>query len=202
LSRAKTSSFRERRPTRQPSTRPRHAAQRGRDRTRRIGGKIAVAGVCRPALQCSLPAMRSSRSMRNLGPTQIRNSNSYSLAVQIQQNGGEPVLLPIAPDEPRRLRQFMEQGLQSDLLLMTGGVSMGRYDLVEQVLAETARRILFHRSENSTWPSGSLRTRPVARAPSTSSRKLRPSLAQMYISSASLAIRSRPWSPSNSSPAP
>jgi len=70
------------------------------------------------------------------GPTQIRNSNSYSLAAQIQDAGGEPLVLPIAPDEPRRLRQLIEQGLQSDLLLMTGGVSMGRYDLVEQVLAQ------------------------------------------------------------------
>ena len=35
------------------------------------------------------------------GPTQIRNSNSYSLAAQIRNAGGEPVLLPIAPDEPR-----------------------------------------------------------------------------------------------------
>src|ERR1700678_1014168 len=71
-----------------------------------------------------------------ISSTQIRNSNSYSLAVQVEQAGGEPVLLPIAPDEPRRLRQLIEQGLQYDLLLMTGGVSMGRYDLVEQVLAE------------------------------------------------------------------
>jgi molybdopterin molybdotransferase len=77
------------------------------------------------------------------GPTQIRNSNSYSLAVQIQQAGGEPVLLPIAPDEPRRLRQLIEEGLQSDLLLMTGGVSMGRYDLVEQVLAELQAEFFF-----------------------------------------------------------
>jgi len=60
------------------------------------------------------------------GPTQIRNSNSYSLAAQIQNAGGEPVLLPIAPDEPRKLRSLIEEGLKSDLLLMTGGVSMGR----------------------------------------------------------------------------
>jgi molybdopterin molybdotransferase len=77
------------------------------------------------------------------GPTQIRNSNTYSLAVQIQQAGGEPVLLPIAPDEPRRLRQLIEEGLQSDLLIMTGGVSMGRYDLVEQVLAELKAEFFF-----------------------------------------------------------
>jgi molybdopterin molybdotransferase len=77
------------------------------------------------------------------GPTQIRNSNSYSLAVQIQQAGGEPVLLPIAPDEPKRLRELIEEGLRSDLLLMTGGVSMGRYDLVEQVLAEMKAEFFF-----------------------------------------------------------
>jgi molybdopterin molybdotransferase len=77
------------------------------------------------------------------GPAQIRNSNSYSLAVQIQQAGGEPVLLHIAPDEPRRLRQLMEEGLQSDLVIMTGGVSMGRYDLVEQVLSEMQAEFLF-----------------------------------------------------------
>ncbi|MGA8501495.1 MAG: gephyrin-like molybdotransferase Glp [Candidatus Sulfotelmatobacter sp.] len=77
------------------------------------------------------------------GPTQIRNSNSYSLAVQIQQAGGEPVLLPIAPDEPRPLRHLIEEGLQSDLLIMTGGVSMGRYDLVEQVLSEMQAEFFF-----------------------------------------------------------
>jgi molybdopterin molybdotransferase len=77
------------------------------------------------------------------GPSQIRNSNSYSLAVQIQQGGGEPIILPIAPDEPRRLRELVEQGLESDLLIMTGGVSMGRYDLVEQVLAELKAQFFF-----------------------------------------------------------
>ncbi len=77
------------------------------------------------------------------GPSQIRNSNSYSLAVQIQQAGGEPVLLPIAPDEPQALRNLIEQGLRSDLLLLTGGVSMGRYDLVEQVLTEMQAEFFF-----------------------------------------------------------
>lgn len=77
------------------------------------------------------------------GPTQIRNSNSYSLAVQILRAGGQPILLPIAPDEPQRLREHIEEGLRYDLLLMTGGVSMGRYDLVEQVLAELGAEIFF-----------------------------------------------------------
>lgn len=77
------------------------------------------------------------------GPWQIRNSNSYSLSAQIEQAGGDPIVLPIAPDEPRRLRELIAQGLQCDLLIMTGGVSMGRYDLVEQVLGELEAEFLF-----------------------------------------------------------
>jgi molybdopterin molybdotransferase len=77
------------------------------------------------------------------GPTQIRNSNSYSLAAQVRRAGGEPLLLRIAPDELRGLRRLIEEGLKSDLLLMTGGVSMGRYDLVEQVLAELHAEFFF-----------------------------------------------------------
>ena len=75
--------------------------------------------------------------------TQIRNSNSYSLAAQILAAGGEPVVLPIAPDEPERLRELIADGLEADLLLLTGGVSMGKYDLVEQVLSEFKAEFFF-----------------------------------------------------------
>jgi molybdopterin molybdotransferase len=77
------------------------------------------------------------------GPVQIRNSNSYSLAAQIESVGGEAMRLPIAPDEPKRLRELIEEGLRCDLLLLTGGVSMGKYDLVEQVLTELAAEFYF-----------------------------------------------------------
>ncbi len=77
------------------------------------------------------------------GPAQIRNSNSYSLAAQIEEAGGEAVRLAIAPDEPQRLRALIEEGLSCDLLLLTGGVSMGKYDLVEQVLAELKAQFYF-----------------------------------------------------------
>ncbi len=53
------------------------------------------------------------------------------------------MILGIAPDEPAHLRSLIEEGLQCDLLLLTGGVSMGKYDLVEQVFAELQRRVLF-----------------------------------------------------------
>jgi molybdopterin molybdotransferase len=77
------------------------------------------------------------------GPSQIRNSNSYSLAVQIHAAGGEPVLLPIAPDEPTRLRELLAEGLEADLLLIAGGVSMGKYDLVEHTLSEFKAEFFF-----------------------------------------------------------
>ncbi len=77
------------------------------------------------------------------GPHQIRNSNSYSLAAQVEEAGGIPEMLEIARDEVAPLRRLIEQGLQHDLLLLTGGVSMGKYDLVEQVLAELGAEFFF-----------------------------------------------------------
>jgi molybdopterin molybdotransferase len=81
------------------------------------------------------------------GPAQIRNSNSYSLAAQVQNAGGEAVRLEIAPDERGRLRALIEEGLNCDLLLLTGGVSMGKYDLVEQALAELNAEFFFTGAE-------------------------------------------------------
>lgn len=77
------------------------------------------------------------------GPNQIRNSNSYSLAAQVKQVGGQPHLLGIARDDASSLRRLITQGLQAELLLLTGGVSMGKYDLVEQVLAEFGAEFFF-----------------------------------------------------------
>jgi molybdopterin molybdotransferase len=74
---------------------------------------------------------------------QIRNSNSYSLAAQISAAGGDPILLPIAPDEGERLRELLLEGFDCDVLLIAGGVSMGKYDLVEQVLAELKAEFFF-----------------------------------------------------------
>ena len=76
-------------------------------------------------------------------PHQIRNSNSYSLASQVLAAGAEPVLLPIAPDNKQPLTQLIKEGLRSDLLLLAGGVSMGKYDLVEQVLTELGAGFFF-----------------------------------------------------------
>jgi len=77
------------------------------------------------------------------GPYQIRNSNSYSLAAQVENAGGVPVVLPIAPDEPKQLTHLIEEGLATDLLLIAGGVSMGKYDLVEQALESLEAEAFF-----------------------------------------------------------
>jgi molybdopterin molybdotransferase len=78
-----------------------------------------------------------------LAPHQIRNSNTYSLAAQIQAAGGEPVMLPIAPDESERLQELIAEGFEADLLMLSGGVSMGKYDLVEQALAQFQAEFFF-----------------------------------------------------------
>ena len=75
--------------------------------------------------------------------SQIRNSNSYSLAAQIKSAGGEPVLLPIAPDESECLRELLNEAFECDLVLIAGGVSMGKYDLVEQELASLKAEFFF-----------------------------------------------------------
>jgi molybdopterin molybdotransferase len=77
------------------------------------------------------------------GPSQIRNSNSYSLAALVTESGGEPVQLPIAPDEDGKLTELIQEGLKADMLLLSGGVSMGKFDLVEQALKGLGAQFFF-----------------------------------------------------------
>lgn len=62
---------------------------------------------------------------------QIRSSNAWSLAAQIRRAGGSAELLPVAPDELAATRELIARGLEADLLVISGGVSAGKYDLVE-----------------------------------------------------------------------
>lgn len=78
------------------------------------------------------------------GPHQIRNSNTYSLAAQVTANSGIAWTLPVAPDEERKLSTLIQAGIQgADLLVLSGGVSMGKFDLVEKVLSELNAEFLF-----------------------------------------------------------
>lgn len=77
---------------------------------------------------------------------QVRNSNVEALAVQASRAGGLPHILPIARDLYAATRELVEHGLRSDdMLLLSGGVSAGKYDLVEKVLADLGAEFYFDR---------------------------------------------------------
>jgi molybdopterin molybdotransferase len=76
------------------------------------------------------------------GPGQIRNSNGFSLVAQCREAGAEARLLGVAGDSESSIRKLLDAGLEGDVVLLSGGVSMGSFDLVEGVLAERGVRIL------------------------------------------------------------
>jgi molybdopterin molybdotransferase len=76
---------------------------------------------------------------------QVRNSNSATLLAQLADLGIAGQDLGIAPDDRQALGKLLRRGLSADLLLVTGGVSVGRYDLVGQALAEAGMTLLFHK---------------------------------------------------------
>jgi molybdopterin molybdotransferase len=77
------------------------------------------------------------------GDFQIRNSNAFSLAAQVTIAGGEPVVLTNAKDTEEDLRAKITQGLKENLLILSGGVSAGKYDLVEKVLRDLGAEFFF-----------------------------------------------------------
>ena len=81
------------------------------------------------------------------GPSQIRNSNSPMLAALVAAAGGEPVTLPAIADQDAPLDSAvataMSLSLAADLLLITGGISAGRFDLVEGALTRAGARFFF-----------------------------------------------------------
>jgi molybdopterin molybdotransferase len=79
------------------------------------------------------------------GPGQIRNSNETMLVAQLRRIGAVPVPLGIARDNPADLRARIAEGLKQDILLLSGGVSAGKLDLVPSVLAELGVRQVFHK---------------------------------------------------------
>ena len=74
---------------------------------------------------------------------QIRNSNGYAIAALVQAEGGVAARLAVARDSFAELTERVQRGMAGDLLVLSGGVSMGKYDLVEQVLAELGAEFLF-----------------------------------------------------------
>lgn len=99
-----------------------------------------------------------------LGVGQIYNSNTYALAAQVTEAGGEPLLLGIARDNPKDLARHMRDGLAADVLLTSGGVSVGDFDLVKGTLGEMGSDMHFWRvrmKPGKPMAFGSIQGRPV-----------------------------------------
>ncbi len=76
---------------------------------------------------------------------QIRNSNGPMLAAAIARDGGAAIELPVARDDRDELRRLISAGLEADVLLLCGGVSAGKFDLVPDALAELDVDEVFHK---------------------------------------------------------
>jgi molybdopterin molybdotransferase len=79
------------------------------------------------------------------GPGQIRNGNGAMVTAQVSQAGGSPRFLGIARDRVESLRASITEGLRSDILVLSGGVSAGKLDLVPGVLQELGVEAHFHK---------------------------------------------------------
>lgn len=77
------------------------------------------------------------------GPGQIRNSNAPMLAALVEAAGGEPWVLPAAKDSASALDSAFAMALKADMLLISGGVSAGKFDLVEPSLARRGAKFHF-----------------------------------------------------------
>jgi molybdopterin molybdotransferase len=73
----------------------------------------------------------------------IINSNSYGIAAAVQEAGGIPLLLGIARDQPAALKEKIAHGLNADILVLSGGVSMGDYDFTKAVFKELGAEMNF-----------------------------------------------------------
>jgi molybdopterin molybdotransferase len=78
-------------------------------------------------------------------PNKIPNSNSYALMAQVQALGMEPDLLGIARDDPSELEEYLQRGLRFDVLLVSGGTSVGVHDYVRLILESLGVQMKFWR---------------------------------------------------------
>ncbi|MEE9200908.1 MAG: gephyrin-like molybdotransferase Glp [Candidatus Brocadiales bacterium] len=78
-------------------------------------------------------------------PGQIRDSNSFSLAAQARQTGAQVKLLGSATDRKGKILSLVKKGLKNDILLISGGVSVGERDIVVDTLREAGVEIFFHK---------------------------------------------------------
>jgi molybdopterin molybdotransferase len=108
-------------------------------------GKDIVPAVKRPSVAVLATGDELVEVEEPAAPYQIRNSNSHMLAALIRSAGGTPHILPVARDTEAALRLLLEEGLKHDMLVISGGVSAGRYDLVKPTLRTLGAEFHFER---------------------------------------------------------
>lgn len=80
-----------------------------------------------------------------VSPEKIVNSNGYALAASVKACGAVPILLGIVPDDRQALRQAFHQAKKGDVIISSGGVSVGDYDLVKDIMQEVGNEMKFWR---------------------------------------------------------
>ena len=108
-------------------------------------GRVAVTVVPRPSLAIVPTGDELVDPGTMPGPGQIRNSNATMLASFASQAGASSRIQPIAPDEPKALKARLREAMEFDLVLVTGGVSAGRLDLVPEALEALGVTRVFHK---------------------------------------------------------
>lgn len=114
-------------------------------------GMLALLGIARPAVftmpQVAILATGSEVAPVDaaLAPGAIRNSNSYMIAAQVEEAGAKPRLLGIARDDVAEICACLAQADDCQVVISTGGVSAGDYDLMADVYKTLGISILFER---------------------------------------------------------
>jgi molybdopterin molybdotransferase len=106
-------------------------------------GKTEVYVVRRPKVAIISTGSELLEPGESLKKGKIYDSNSFALFSQVISCGGEPKRIGIAPDNKGKLFFRVKEGLSSDILILSGGVSMSKYDLVKEVLEEAGVKMLF-----------------------------------------------------------
>lgn len=109
-------------------------------------GRSLVRVAVRPVVGVLATGSELRSPGESLGPGEIYDSNGLQLCAQLTAAGGEPRSYGIVSDEPARMREAVRRALgECDLLLLSGGVSMGELDFVPGVLQDCGAEILFHK---------------------------------------------------------
>jgi len=106
-------------------------------------GELRVRVFRKPRVAIVATGRELRRPGARLGPAQIADINSYSLAAGVVSCGGVANSVGIVPDKPQALRRVLRKALKSDVVLISGGSSVGEHDIAPDVVAELGK-LMFH----------------------------------------------------------